>query len=139
MRRLFFPTLAAFLLCLPLILAERCAHYTGMVGPRVYHEQQRTPAPNEGLDAVVTERETDATVATPTEVFLVPTGEKVSGEPIWLADHAEGVQVVWHGPIHLEIRAPKARTFRHTPSFKAHDRVVTSVLSEDRDTGTPLD
>lgn len=139
MRCLFFPTLATFFLCLPLILAERCTHYAGMLGPRVYHEQQRAPTPSESLDAVVTKRETHSTVATPTEVFLVPTGEKVSGEPIWLADHAEGVQVVWHGPTHLEIRAPKARTFRHTPSFRTRDRVVTSVLSVDRDTGTPLD
>ena len=55
--------------------------------PPFVETQRRRRAPQSTLDAVIGERQTDATVATPTEVFVVKAGEAVAGEPIFRADH----------------------------------------------------
>ena len=55
------------------------------------------------VDAVLIERETDATVSTPYLVYLVPTGEKKLETPILLGDHFDNLKLVWKGPRMLEI------------------------------------
>ena len=64
-----------------------------------------------GVDAILAERLTDATAATPLEVYLVPKGEPVSGQAVFRADHTEALSVRWDGSSQLVVIGKKARVF----------------------------
>jgi hypothetical protein len=83
--------------------------------PPPFVETQRVKSPSSTLDAIIGERQTDATVATPTEVFVVRAGEAVAGEPIFRADHVSGLTAVWKSDRELLVRAEAARVFLYSP------------------------
>lgn len=92
-------------------------------GPLPVHELQRNPNPAGNVDAVIVERGTDATVATPTQVLVLPRGQAVSDdpgpkfdvEPVLIADHVENLQIAWLSNTRLKITAARARLFRQLP------------------------
>jgi hypothetical protein len=63
------------------------------------------------VDAVVCIRQTDATVSTPTEIYLLPAGEKPSGDPVFRADKVVGLVATWTSNNSLQIEAKEARVF----------------------------
>lgn len=81
-------------------------------------EMQRISNPAAPVDAVVAIKETDATVATPTEVYVLPKGMKVSGDPVFRADNVEALRLVWNSESELTIHADKARVFLKLPGTK---------------------
>lgn len=74
-------------------------------------ELERLSNPDGTLDAIISVRETDATVATPTEIYVGTKGSKIQGDVIFRADHVDGLQVVWPESGKLVIRAKTARIF----------------------------
>jgi hypothetical protein len=74
-------------------------------------ETGRFANPSGTIDAVTAIRETNATVATPTEVYLVGKGARISGAPVFRADNLEGLRVTWTDEARLVIHANKARVF----------------------------
>ena len=74
-------------------------------------EQQRISNSSGTVDAVIAIKETGATVATPTEIYLVKKGEKVKRDPVFRADNVEQLVVIWEGESKLTIHAEKARVF----------------------------
>lgn len=79
---------------------------------------QRISNASGSVDAVIAIKETGATVATPTEIYVVPKGEKVKGDPIFRADNVEGLSLIWNGESKLIIRAEKARVFLQSKTLK---------------------
>lgn len=77
--------------------------------PKV-RETGRVGSLDGSLDAIVAEADTDATVATPSEVYVVKRGGGVSGNPVFRADNVDGLDVRWIDR-RLIIRASKARVF----------------------------
>lgn len=71
----------------------------------------RLSNPSNEIDAIIALRETDTTVATPTEICLVQIQSKISGEPVFRADRVDGLRVFWEGDRVLKVRADKARVF----------------------------
>lgn len=72
--------------------------------------------PSKSVDAVLVEKMTDATVATPLEIYLVPCGATVGdglGQEalVFRADSVEGIQLNWASEAKLCLRANKARVF----------------------------
>lgn len=75
-------------------------------------ETQRLTNSSGTIDAIMAIRETDATVATPTEIYLVRHGAKISGaQPIFRADKIDGLSLKWKSDSYLLIRARMARVF----------------------------
>lgn len=81
-------------------------------------EMQRISNITNSIDAVLAIKETGATVATPTEVYLLPKGQQIHGEPVFRADNVEGLKLTWNGDLTLTIHAEKARVFLHSSSLK---------------------
>lgn len=63
------------------------------------------------IDAVIAEKETGATVATPTEIYLIAHGEKIHGKPVFLSDHTKYISLEWQDESTLIIHAATARVF----------------------------
>lgn len=63
------------------------------------------------VDAVTVARQTDATVPTPTEIYVLPAANGPSGEAIWRADKVRGLVVNWTSGSTLVIQAEEARVF----------------------------
>lgn len=63
------------------------------------------------VDAVTFARQTDATVPTPTEIYVLPAGNGPSGEAIWRADKVRGLVLSWTSDSTLVIQAEEARVF----------------------------
>jgi hypothetical protein len=74
-------------------------------------EQQRLASPSGKYEVVVAIRETDATVATPTEIYILKAGSRPTGEPVLRADHVDGLVVRWTGPQSVALHADTARVF----------------------------
>jgi hypothetical protein len=85
-------------------------------------EVSRVRDPSGRLDAIVVIRETDATVATPTEIFVRPAGLAAKGEPIFDADKVEGLKVDWLAADVLRVRAQEARSFLEQKTYVASIR-----------------
>jgi hypothetical protein len=75
-------------------------------------EEGRFASPDGILEAVLVTRATDATVATPTEIYLVSAGSKVVGEPPFRADHVLDISVSWRDKTSVVVQAKEARPFR---------------------------
>lgn len=80
----------------------------------------RVTNPTRSLDAVLVLRETGATVATPTEIFLTSVGGRPTGDPIFRADKVEGLRAEWMAADVLRISAQAARTFVEQAEFPIH-------------------
>lgn len=93
---------------------EQQAKFLEQMSSSSVKELQRVTNPTGLVDAVLCERETNATVATPTEVYLVKKGTMVLGAPIFRADRVEGVTINWLSNCHLKISAKQARRFFST-------------------------
>jgi len=78
-------------------------------------ETERVKNPSGSLDAVIGERQTDATAATPTEVFIVKSGDSIAGEPFFRADHVSGMRATWNSDRDLLLHAEAARVFLYSP------------------------
>lgn len=90
--------------------------------PPEEREIQRHVSPDRLVDAVLVERLTDATVATPTVLFLVASGKEWKGEPSrLLGDSFEGLQVIWKRPNFLEIHYKKGRIFSFASFWNSRD------------------
>jgi hypothetical protein len=78
-------------------------------------EVHRVVSPDKLVDAVVVARETDATVLTPTELYIVATGRDWSKEtPVLKGDNFSEMNISWQEPKYLEISYKKARVFNFT-------------------------
>lgn len=88
-------------------------------GPMSVDEKSRSTDPGGKLDAIVVERGSDATAATPTQVFIAPKGQTIPPEtkskPVLTADHVEKATVAWASPGRLQIELKGGRIFRHLP------------------------
>lgn len=89
-----------------------------MDSPPEIRELRRLSDPTAQIDAILCIKETGATVATPTEVYLLSKGKPVEGEPVFRADYVDNIQVDWETGTVLKISATRARTFLTTPSYK---------------------
>jgi hypothetical protein len=63
------------------------------------------------VDAVLVQRDTGATVATPYEVYIVPKGAQPSGEVLMRGDKMSDVTLRWQGAKFLEVHYAKGRIF----------------------------
>ena len=81
-------------------------------------EVRRVVNESSAIDAVVANRETDATVATPTEIYITPKDGRAKGEPVFRADNVEGLKLEWRGSEDLKVHAEKARVFLQRTSVK---------------------
>ena len=97
--------------------------------PAKLEEIQRSTCANGGIDAVVATKETDATVGTPTEVYVVPEKEGPAGDPVLRVDKAKGLRVIWGENDNLVVYADSARVFLYTPELtvRAHDGSIHVV------------
>jgi len=103
----------------PLVVAGAVLGVTACGGKLV--ERTRVTSPDGIVQAVIVERESDATVPTPMELYLVRTNHSLSGEPVVLGDRFENLQVTWREPRFLELRYEKARIFRFTNFWQSSD------------------
>lgn len=90
-------------------------------------ELRRAGAPGLPVEAVVAEGLTNATVATPTYVYILPIGQKAGGEPVFIADHVEGLAVSWESKDRLHISARTSRTFRKNEQSRTASGVAVKV------------
>lgn len=100
--------------------------------PPPCRELSRVSNPWLPVDAVIAERLSGATVATPTLVFVVSKGEPIPDNGAFLCDHARGVNVAWTAANRLEVSAESARVFQEDKIYRAplaHSRsAVGSVV-----------
>ncbi len=93
-------------------------------------ETLRVSNRSNAIDAVLAIRETDATVGTPTEVFLVSKGTTALDTPVFRADRVDGIKLEWVDESQLTIHANVARVFHHLPTIevvKPTDRKKVTV------------
>ncbi len=97
-------------------------------GPMPVDEKLRRTDPSGRFDAVVVERGTDATVATPTQVFIAPKGQvippNIKSKPVLTADHVEKAEVIWPSSGRLQIELKGGRVFRHSSLDEATGVIV---------------
>jgi len=74
-------------------------------------ETGRFSSPNDAIDAVTVERLINATVATPSLVYVLPKGMPISGNPVFLADHVDGLVVTWKDDVTLLVHADRGRIY----------------------------
>ena len=55
-------------------------------------------------------------MADPTELYLVPRGEKIQGTPSFSGDHVESISVSWLDGSTIEVKARRARISWQTSS-----------------------
>ncbi len=85
------------------------------IGCSSRNEVSRTTNPVGSVDAVIVERETD--LADPSvEVFLIPQGDKLSGQPVFRADKVVAMQAIWESSTQLVVSANFARISKNLPS-----------------------
>lgn len=77
----------------------------------------RSTNPAGTIDAVVATFNGGATVALGTEIHFVPQGEGLRGDPVFRADHVEGVSLRWTSDYQLSANIKRARTFLHRPTY----------------------
>lgn len=107
-------------------------------GPMPVDEKLRRTNPAGKLDAIVVERGTDATVATPTQVFIAPKGQAIppntKSKPVLVADHVEKAEVSWPSSGRLRIELKGGRVYRHLPVDELTGVVVEVRLNKIKNT-----
>ncbi len=100
-----------------------CLAFLYGCGPTPVDEKLRRTDPSGKFDAIVVERGSDATVATPTQVFIAPKGQAIppdiKSQPVIVADHVEKAEVTWPSAGRLRIDLKGGRIFRHLQSDEA--------------------
>ena len=108
-------------------------------GPMPVDEKLRRTDPSGKLDAIVVERGSDATVATPTQVFIAPKSQAIppdtKSKPVVTADHVEKAEVTWQSAGRVQIDLKGGRIYRHLPSDESTGVVIQ--LRVDGKTHTP--
>lgn len=103
-------------------------------GPMPIDEKLRRTDPAGKLDAIVVERGTDATVATPTQVFIASKGQailpNIKSKPVLVADQVEKAEVNWPSSGRLRIELKGGRVFRHLPMDELTGVVVEVRVTE---------
>ena len=90
-------------ICLAAFLLAACA-------PKLEELSRRST--NDGLVEVVAyARQTDATVPTPTEIYVLPAGGSPSDDAVWRADNIRGLALSWSADNVLWVQADEARVF----------------------------
>ena len=74
-------------------------------------EIARYANPSDSMEAVVVERESNATVPTTTLIYIVPSKTKVPEDPHFLADSVDDLVVEWKDDRNVEIHVKNARVF----------------------------
>jgi len=75
-------------------------------------EKARVSSPDGVVDAVLIVKETDATVATPSELYVVPKGTKpTKSAMIMRGDYFANVSLKWKEPRFLELHYDTGRVF----------------------------
>lgn len=101
-------------------------------GPMLVDEKSRSTDPSGKLDAIVVERGSDATVATPTQVFIAPKGEVIQpdskSEPVVTADHVDKAKAVWASSGRVRIEFKGARIYRHLPMDQPNGVVIEVIV-----------
>ncbi len=96
--------------------------------PLPVDEKLRRTAPDGRLDAIVVERGTDATAASPTQIFIAPKGEAIKpdtkAEPVLVADCVVKAEVTWASSGRLQVDLQGGRIFRHLPMHQPGGVVV---------------
>lgn len=86
--------------------------------PCRYEEVIRIKSPDGKVEAVHVKGNCGATTSFAESVFIVPIGDKTpkpkDDNEILLADHVEGINLVWREPKVLEIHYDEARIFKFT-------------------------
>jgi hypothetical protein len=78
-------------------------------------EVLRKNSPDKVVDLVVVEKDCGATTAVSTLVFIVPAGKSTDEfNPIFKADHVDGLNVSWGAPNKMDIAYKRARIFSYT-------------------------
>ena len=97
-----------------------CLAFLYGCGPMPVDERLRRTDPSGKFDAIVVERGSDATVATPTQVFIAPKGQAIFPDtkiqPVMVADHVEKAEMTWPSAGRLRIDLKGGRIFRHLQS-----------------------
>jgi len=115
------------------LLLWRCSY----VDPCRQTEPLRKTSEDGLVDFVVVERDCGATTSVAISVFIVPSGDRTGkAQPIFKADHVEGLEVLWGSPKQLSIRYDKARIFSFTNFWLSRDveefEYVVSVREQQR-------
>lgn len=102
-------------------------------------EVARSPSPDGMVDAVLIKGNVGATAATPSEIYIVPSGSEPEGEPSIRGDYFENIKLVWKEPRFLEITYSKGRIFAFTNFWQSKhvqnfEYVVELRLKPERDT-----
>jgi hypothetical protein len=84
-------------------------------------EISRITSPDSVVDAVLIERGVGATVATPSEIYIVPKGGKVTGEPLLRGDHMDKLTLIWKQSRLLEVSYAKGRIFSFRNFWESAD------------------
>ena len=103
-------------------------------------EKSRISSPDQKLDVVVTNVESNATVATPTRIYIVPSGKNTEHEkPILNADNFKIKSIKWVGPKQLFIAFYSGRIFYYANTWNSKE--IDNFQHEIRifllDTNTP--
>lgn len=86
------------------------------------HETMRITSPDHMVDAVIATVDTDATVATPTKLFIVPTGTKITDtESVLVADNLQNFTVSWQSSKKLVVSFSSGRVFSFTNFWESRE------------------
>lgn len=116
---------ARWLLCLGLLVLAGCAE------PKV-QEVKRIPDTRGIKDIVIGEIQSDATVATPTEVYVVPTGHPVpdASAVVFRANKMKNFSVSWTSDGEVLIRADEAQIFFEKNVLDGGPLTSTTIKTE---------
>jgi hypothetical protein len=92
----------------------------------------RKGSPDSKVDFLIIEKDCGATTSKVSKVYITPSGQKATGEPIFVSDKAEGLHVHWEKPKSLTIEYADARihnfqnfwSSREVDSFGYEVRIV---------------
>lgn len=83
-----------------------------------YAELSRVSNTDNSIDVVLANRETGATVATPTEIFVVPKGSERLEGAVFRADKVAGATLTWESETQVTIHADAARVFLYSSTVE---------------------
>ena len=104
----------------------------GACGRPSLKEITRVSSPDRQFDAVLVEVELDelgATVSTPYQVYIVPTGGKTFDYPTMKGSQFEGLRLIWKDPRLLGIEYSKGKiySFQNFEDFAGKGNLLSTV------------
>lgn len=91
------------------------------INPCGEEEVSRILSMDSKVDAVVLKKSCGATTSSLMQVFIVKTGEKIEGEPVFKADKIIDLEVSWSAPKKLTIEYKEARIFNFKNFWLSRD------------------